>query len=133
MRLNKFEVFLASVLSRFPALKRALKLLYFQVFSAGQRHAARYSTKLPLHVIDYRENSFFGYFDSSPDNGNELLLVMGFDGATHQMPKPSDKLSVAVKNIDSSSTIFETETTSFNWQQGCRAQWINKHLVNSTI
>ena len=127
MRFNKFEIFATFVLSHFPRIKRVLKPLYYRALSTGPSRKSSYSTELPLHIIDYKEHSFFGYFDNPPDNGNGLLLVMGFDGEAHLMPNSSHKLSIGVKEIGSKSTIFETETSSFNWQQGCRAQWINNH------
>ena len=127
MRLNSFELFATSSLSHFPALKLFLKRIYYWVFYLISYRGDKFHTKLKLRTIEYREHSFFGYFDVPPDNGDQLVLVMGGDGPSCHRPTSEQSIFVGVKDIQTDDIVFETQTTSFNWQQGCRAQWLNQH------
>ena len=51
---------------------------------------------------------------------------MEFAGEATRLPKQSDVAKLKVINRITNNILYETETSSFNWQQGCRAQWVEK-------
>lgn len=71
--------------------------------------------------VNYNE-SFFGYYDHSPERNGKLLYHEPTKGAKEIQVVVEDKLSKERKVIGKSS--------AFNWQMGARAIWIDNDTVS---
>lgn len=129
MSLADLERSIARKLTTFPGLKKKIKYLrslIFAIISPG-RHLTE--AVGPLQAVSDQSSSFFGYFDSSPDNGDGRVLVMQPNGADNCLPRAVDTIDVKVVDSDDGSTVYQESTSSFNWQQGCRAHWLTTHEI----
>lgn len=129
MSLADLERSIARKLTTFPGLKKKIKYLrslVFAIISPG-RHLTE--AVGPLQAVSDQSSSFFGYFDSSPDNGDGRVLVMQPNGADNCLPRAVDTIDVKVVDSDDGSSVYQESTSSFNWQQGCRAHWLTTHEI----
>lgn len=71
------------------------------------------------------EVCFFGYYDMSPENidGQKVLFQKAPFG--DHMPSITDNLSIEVYSFATKQFKKIGETTAWNFQEGCRLQWIN--------
>lgn len=129
MSLVNLERSIARKLTIFPKLKQKIKYLRSLVFATIL--PGRQLTKAvgPLRAVSEQSSSFFGYFDSPPDNGSGYVLVMQPNGADNSLPQVNDTIDVKVVDSEDASIIYQESTSSFNWQQGCRAHWLNKREI----
>ena len=128
------ERFIASILSATPGIKSFIKRLYITC------NAIIYKKHYSYRVLDERvseiytpfssmsEESFFGYYDKIPINRN---LVLGHLSSNPTCKKPSatNKLYVAVSDINTGNVEIVGDTYSYTWQQGARAQWLDDNLL----
>ncbi len=137
---NIIEKSIARFLNRFPNLKRELKKQYqysnYLLFAKPNfEHKVHSDVTLymPEDVfINESSNSelgqFFGYFDLTPWNTHMSHFML------HQYTE-SSLISVVVYSGQGSNTI--TSSRTWNFQQGCRAQWhptlTNHLLVNDVV
>ena len=119
-----FERRLARILSSNPTAKAFLK----KVYTVAMRLTAL--SKKPL-VSDFKitsiypkKESFFGYYDKSPSNGQGLLLFHSSDFDTSKSPELAPYIEVNVQNEHTREIIWSSRSRAFNWQQGCRLQWL---------
>lgn len=129
MILTNLERSIARKLTKFPRLKGKMKYfrsLVFAIILPGRRLT---NTVTPLQAVFDQSSSFFGYFDSPPDNGNGSVLIMQPNSADNCLPQPGDTIDVKVVDNDGDSIVHQESTSSFNWQQGCRAHWLNAHEI----
>jgi len=127
--LTNLERSVAQKLNMFPGLKKKIKYfrsLFFAIILPGRRLTDAVS---PLQAVFDHSSSFFGYFDSSPDNGNGSVLIMQPNSADNCLPRLGDTIDVKVLDNDGASIVYQESTSSFNWQQGCRAHWLNAHEI----
>ena len=71
-------------------------------------------------ILNTKE-SFFGYYTISPENNNGKIIVCS--------PEKDEILKIFVKKKE--KVFFIGDTKSWNWQQGCMAQWgyTNQNLI----
>lgn len=132
MRYSKTERILAILLSQFPRLKRVLKYVYqrFSLLIYKKNYSHRINTDLYCIANDHKHESFFGYYDNSPINKDDLILYHSSEHSTSK--KPNDKLNIhiMVYDLNSGTSKFIASTSAYNWQQGSKLQWLNdKELI----
>lgn len=71
---------------------------------------------------DSEKEYFFGYYDKSPERNGMVLF--------HEMQKGDKSVKIVVRNIATGSETIIAEVSSFNWQMGCRAIWIDDDTVS---
>jgi hypothetical protein len=89
----------------------------------------RVSTPYSIKTIDDATESFGGYYDKSPvspDDTYLLYYVTAFN--TKNAPHPMFPIEILVKNIITDEIILRIPSVAYNWQQGCRAQWVSADL-----
>ncbi|WP_348827979.1 hypothetical protein [Halomonas sp. RT37] len=120
-----YERYLARWLSRFPLVKSLVKYIYSRlVFIFSRKKYTNQSISYPAPCSINSQSSFFGYYDKSPANENGLILVQVTDQDTRKLPSSTHPIKLLV--LDSGKNLlFEKEVKSYNWQQGCRPQWLN--------
>src|SRR5690606_34585980 len=87
----------------------------------------RYITCSPFTAITHKgQSSFFGYYDKSPVSKAGTLLFCSTAASTTQEPRPSDHIDVVVWDPQTGTALSTIKTRAFNWQQGCRAHWLDE-------
>jgi hypothetical protein len=121
---NKFERRLASVLSKFPVIKKIAKRLYSFVNYLKYRKSYLFLSAVDPIKHGGIGESFFGYYDKSPlsPTGNYLLYQQS--PITNTIPATSTAQLVC-ENIITKEVLFTIDAKAFNWQQGCKPQWIS--------
>lgn len=128
-----FEKRIARILSSSPLLKRYIKYFYslLQFFINRKKH--KLESICPVSTISFQDNeTFFGYYDKSPDNGSGLVLVCLSEVSTKLLPREVDYIYLNLYCMNTNSFILDKKikVRAFNWQQGCRAHWIDSdHFI----
>lgn len=79
-------------------------------------------------------NYFCGYYDKSPLNYNNTLLLVQRAAFNNRMPKKDDILEIGYINWQCSPEFIPiTYTHAWNWQQGCMLQWIDQGKAKNII
>lgn len=122
------------MLSAMPGVKRIVKKFYILV------NAALYGKKYRYRILDRRvgemkhmysgaEETFYGYYDHSPESETGRVLVQRTQGQASRY-KPTADHPVEVGYVDSKCKYHAIgKSTSYNWQQGCRPLWIGTDRV----
>ncbi|WP_422766783.1 hypothetical protein ACOX9X_10635 [Photobacterium leiognathi subsp. mandapamensis] len=127
---NFIERNIAKLLARNPAIKNFAKILYQKLSFLIYKKPFNFNSDYKIEMIDSTESeSFFGYYDNNPRNGDlELYHISDIPTSI----KPSDSLSmnkncfVVVKSLLNDEIKYKTKTLAFNWQQGSKLQWVSK-------
>lgn len=89
-----------------------------------------YNHKTPHELKSFgfdNQETFFGYYDQSPLNTQgRYLIFQATDHPTHQIPDPKKPVTVVIYDLHNDSVIATEKTSAYNWQQGCKLQWINE-------
>ena len=136
---SKLRVFLAKKLTPYPKLKQ------FGAECLMRLKYLRYGIYKSKCISDYQVNDiksllpskwkkaelFFGYYDKPSENRAGYVLVnASLKRRTYKLPKATCSIHVLVvnKNDVGSNPLLDIETFTYNWQQGCRAQWLDDDL-----
>ncbi len=75
-------------------------------------------------VTNGPKHHFFGYYDKSPWNSTENLLLTHEVDFNDRPPTPADRATVGVVDLsDGNRFVPIAETHAWNWQQGAMLQW----------
>lgn len=106
---------------------------YLRYLACGARRP-KHTTKAQLYDVrnllpeEWKgAELFFGYYDKPAENRVGYILVNASKiRKTSQLPTVNEKIYVLVidKNKPDNNPLLCIETYSYNWQQGCRAQWL---------
>lgn len=120
---SQIERALASLLSGAPALKRLLKRHYLHLVYALAKKTNEADTPFTLMTPSLAGETFFGYYDKTPDNGDGIVLCHRSNDSTSSHPSKVKSIDVVGLTADLQDELFSFPTTAFNWQQGARLQW----------
>ncbi|WP_216638557.1 hypothetical protein [Endozoicomonas arenosclerae] len=119
---RSFSVFL----SKFPFLKKFVKLFYTRLVYIRNRKNYKVKTISPVQAVSDSRESFFGYYDVTPEN-NDFQIFNEPELSTSVVPSSDSFVSVCIKSISGEDLLLRATSSSYNWQQGCRAHWINSN------
>lgn len=126
------ERLIARLLSATPRLKGFIKLVYINVSYIFNRKG--YKSRILLNLIrevkliepiESADETFFGYYDKSPESGSGWVIFNETTHSTHKKPTSNKPLQINILNLATKKLIPISDTFSYNWQQGCRAQWLD--------
>jgi len=80
-----------------------------------------FSTKGPGH-------HFFGYYDKSPLDATRRRLLCLKTDFNDRLPDDNDVAEIGYWDIITGKYTRLAETRAFNWQQGCRLQWLGPNF-----
>ena len=80
-------------------------------------------------VTPAEKHCFFGYYDSSPESPDGSKVLYNIAPFNDHMPDKSDRLEVGYSDVASGDYHKIDETSAWNFQEGCRLQWINAKEV----
>lgn len=122
---SPLERTVARTLSRFPFIKRFVKAAYSRVVYLRNRKTYKSRAKsMPRIYTVPLSSSFFGYYDKSPENSKGLVLACSGEVNTAIEPSLKNKIVLCVFN-QQGEVIIQLPIKAHNWQQGCRAQWLD--------
>lgn len=122
---NPLERAIARTLNRFPFIKGVAKASYARLmFVKNKKNYQSQSIAKPLSFADANGSSFFGYYDKSPMNHLGFTLVCLTQADTAQEPSIKQEVDLAVFD-NGGNLLFKLPVNAFNWQQGCRAHWLD--------
>lgn len=131
------ERLIASLLSATPGLKAFIKDIYIRINAI--LYKKNYCSKIladsisEIKIIEPQSlaaETFFGYYDKSPMNRDGWMLYNETCGqSTKLIPTADISISVKAKNYHTGEIIEIGKSSSYTWQQGCRAQWLDNDTV----
>ena len=130
---NPLERAIARFLAATPRLKLLLKKLYQFVnwLIYRQPYTSKSSktvTKVESSKSSKNTESFFGYYDKSPENATgEYVLFHESVAPTSEAPTSSAAADVVVCKADTFEEVGRFASRAYNWQQGTKAQWISDY------
>ncbi|TMP02601.1 glycosyl transferase [Pseudoalteromonas sp. S3178] len=128
---SALEKGVARFLTAFPGVKRAIKKIYTRAIYFSKKKNYTYTSKAELvEISDGINESFYGYYDKFPDNGDGLVIVHLSQKSTVNLPKNVEKITLNIFSLKLKKLILDEgiDLLAFNWQQGARAHWLNKSL-----
>jgi hypothetical protein len=132
---STFERTCAKLLSQFPYLKEFFKINYQKANYFLRRPESSFICDFEIQTIEDNNNeTFFGYYDKSPINiSNEFIIFQSSSLDTSRLPSPKIPIDVVLYELKSNSIVARFKTYTYNWQQGCKLQWIsnNEFIFNS--
>lgn len=127
---------IAKAMNNMPLLKKFLKRGYtFLNYSIYGLSKPRVVSAYCINRIgdclcdkwrDYE--TFWGYYDKYPMNKSGLVLLNATLHPTKKKPSANYAIHVLLVNIEYREVLLDIETKAYNWQQGCRAHWLNDEL-----
>src|SRR5690606_7996234 len=126
---NRAERRAANILNSFPKLKSAIKKGYQQVNYLLYKRPYNVKSSKDVSTIEINdgEETFFGYYDKSPlsADGNTIAFHASRRD-TKENPSASDSISLCLYDLKRKTVKKIGETSSYNWQQGARLQWLSE-------
>lgn len=124
------EKLVASLLGRAPLLKKIIKRAYIALNAILCHKSYQIKTffDTPLHTIwegNPEEETFFGYYDKSPENSGGWVIVHETRMRTTSRPSAAIPISIRLHNMKTGEWRDAGISCAYNWQQGCRAHWID--------
>lgn len=118
--MEKLAVFF---LRKFPKLKVILKFIYQALFALVNIRSPKHISKFKFKPVDPKiSETFFGYYDKTPENKSGTYLL-------YHSIIARNNISIFIKKIQDLNSKTCISSKAFNWQQGTKAQWINENEV----
>ena len=106
-----------------PVIQRTL-IIFKRLI--GRRKSQALSTSKFKNITFEEDETFFGYYDCSPINSSGSHLIFHSSSyPTFRKPSPKKLIKILLKEIKSSHVKIIDYTSTYNWQQGSRLQWIS--------
>lgn len=101
--------------------------LYRWLHFGSARERAQPVTGGPKH-------HFFGYYEKTPWNATQSLLLAHEAAFNNRAPNADDRLTIGIIHMQDNNRFQPlAETTAWNWQQGALLQWHPAHPENHFI
>ncbi|HRY99625.1 MAG TPA: hypothetical protein P5550_11275, partial [Bacteroidales bacterium] len=129
---NRSERLAAGLMARMPWAKKVAKKAYQRLNFAFYRREHHWDSPYVLRRFDHEGlETFYGYYDRSPESPDgRHLLFHAVNPPSTGMPLPEEIAWLVVYNLQEERPVFRCSTTSFNWQQGARALWVDdQHFI----
>lgn len=126
---NHTERRAANILSSYPKLKSVIKKGYQYINYLLYRRPYNVKSSKDISRIESsdREKTFFGYYDKSPLSTDGCNIAFHASRRnTKKKPSASDSIFIDVYDLEKKTVKKIGETSSYNWQQGARLQWLSE-------
>ena len=124
---NKAEKIISNILSNNPKIKILVKKFYQRINYIFYKKKYKYFVSTKIEPVDTSTcESFFGYYDKSPENNNgDKVIFYRTMHETTKLPSKDHPIEIVVKCLKSNSFSVIDKTYSYNWQQGAKMMWLN--------
>jgi hypothetical protein len=130
-KLGKVSIFLLRTsLNRLRTRIRRFSRILIKGFSAREYNSS------VIRFGNSNHQYFFGYYDVSPFNYDDSVLLALRAPVENTPPFPDTSIHIGYFEIEDPGTFYSVgQTTTWCWQLGCRLQWYpqNKKGENNTI
>ncbi len=126
-KFGRLERKMAALLQRFPVAKQIARKAYARTINLLHKRTCRAKSDHRFTSIGPQDQeTFFGYYDKTPESQDGHVLCHVAASSTRGLPAPDKPIRAALfAPTDLTNPIFSTLVTSYNWQQGCRLQWVS--------
>jgi len=123
---SSWEKKISAILSKCPWLKKQIKINYSKFVYRKRRKTYSFKSDYKITVVHNSIfETFFGYYDKKPVSDTEKKFIFHISQYTSKRsPKKNSSISIALLS-DKLSVPFLVATSSYNWQQGSRALWLD--------
>lgn len=122
---NKLERHISKFLSSFPKVKGMIKRIYAAINLMFYKKDFVVNSKFKNYKIALEgKESFFGYYDKSPDNGNGIVIFHSIDGETSKKVDNSQSVDICIYDLERGFIVDKLSSNAYNWQQGTRLHWL---------
>lgn len=121
------EKAIASILSNNPRLKSFIKKSYQRVNFLLNKKDYVLKSDYEVSEVDHSESeSFFGYYDKSPENqdGSKIIFYRSYYN-TSKLPTKSHHIEIVLKCLETNTFFVVDKTYAYNWQQGAKMMWLS--------
>lgn len=126
------ERIIANMLSAFPGIKRVVKDVYVRlnavIYKKNYIEKVLYGEGSIVPLWEGNEESFYGYYDKSPENDKGEIIAHLTSYNTMNVPSASKPIKIVLIHANGENEVVD-ETCSYNWQQGARTMWLDDDLV----
>jgi hypothetical protein len=121
------EKVIASILSNNPVLKDFIKKFYQRVNYFFNKKGYVLKSDFKVYEVDYSDSeSFFGYYDKSPENQDgSKLIYFRTNYNTKKLPSQGHCIEVVLKCLETNTFVVVDKTYAYNWQQGAKMMWLS--------
>lgn len=129
---SRKERLIASILSATPRLKGFIKKVYvtvnYVIHKKGYKNLVLIQNKTInlIEPLTLGDETFFGYYDKSPENKDGIVIFNETTVNTKRKPTTNKPLCICALDINTNDVKPVGLSFSYTWQQGCRAQWVSK-------
>lgn len=128
------EKAIASVLSNYPGSKKNIKRFYQRINFLFYKKDYVLKSDFKVREVDNTDSeSFFGYYDKSPESQDGTKLIFyRTNYNTKNLPSKDYCIEIVLKYKESNTFIVVDKTFAYNWQQGAKMMWLsnNKFIYN---
>lgn len=115
-------------LRRFPIAKKIIKRLYQVTMVVRYKTKGKIVNFKPLK-LDKDKNYFFGYYDKTPwSYDDKKMIFIRTNSACHQV-ESAEKAEIILYDLKNDTETVIGVTNSWNVQQGCMLQWLDKEKI----
>jgi hypothetical protein len=127
MQYSRQERIIATMLGKFPVLKKYIKLYYQKVSYFFYKKKYKFKSEYCIKPISIKEKeSFFGYYDKSPLGvTNKYLIFQVPEENTKNTPNSNKPINIVLHDVKKDTYDYIDKSYSYNWQQGSRLMWLN--------
>lgn len=123
---NPLEKSIAKILSDYPVIKKVAKKSYSYISFILKKKNYKFHCENKLDCIEIPgHETFFGYYDKSPSNDENYILVYATEYSTSKTPSPEHSIKLCLYDVAIKKYEIVSEINAYNWQQASRAQWIS--------
>ncbi len=87
------------------------------------------SDVLVERVTNINDQYFFGYYDMSPESPDGTKVLVNKPRFIDHMPMVDDELEIGYIDLTAKSFNKIAETHAWNFQEGCRLQWLSDDFI----
>jgi len=129
------ERYLAEILRKFPVIKKIAKLYYQKInyLIHNKKYSFQCAQTVKMFEFSKQSSSFFGYYDKSPINSTGRFIIFHSKGASQDQKKLSSNVDIVCYDTENETYRIIDTILAYNWQQGCRLQWLdhNQFVFNN--
>jgi hypothetical protein len=120
------EKSVANLLSYMPGIKYRIKWMYQILNYVFYKKKYNHKTSYPIKAVcNSGCESFFGYYDKSPENaGGNYLIYHRSRRPTSRKPSENHPVEIVLKDVINNKETIIGSSSAYNWQQGTKLQWL---------
>jgi len=127
---GKKERIVARWLMNYPQIKIFVKNVYQFILWIIYKKKYTCKSNYSIQVIKKENNeSFWGYYDKVPlSPAGKYILFYSCKHSTNKKPNIKNTITIILQEVVTHKILLNIPVSVYNWQQGCRLQWLTDDL-----